>query len=302
MKLIALLLVRNEQHELGFTLRVLLRFCDAVVIMEHRCVDRTHEIVCECAAEVEPGRVIVAADDHEGWDEMRLRESMLSIARQHGATHLFLSDADEFISANLLPAVGAHQSPYTGIRYLIEEKLPPGQILTLPLYNVRGGISKYHGDGVWGRRITSVAFADDPALGWFTGGLHSREPRTVDGKCPALYEPLKQGDGGVIHLWGASERRLAEKHRMYRILEALQWPDKPHAEIEAMYRMATEGRPQFRDVPANWNYTNVPEKWLQGYEDLIAKYLDLEGEPWQTKWCDEMIAMHGRERFAGLKV
>ncbi len=295
MKLIALLLARNEEHEIGFTLRCLLKFADAVVVLEHQCIDRTHEIVCECAAEVGTGRVIVAADDHQDWQEMRLRMELLTIARQHGATHIWLGDADECISSNLLWVAG---SPQINVIRGHIAATPPGQILCLPLYNLRGGIAKYHADGIWGRRITSVAFADRPSLGWFGDHYHSREPRTTDGRRGNLYEPVRQGEGGIIHLWGAEERRLIARHAWYKLTHR---GKESRAEIERMYNLAIKGQPgnQHYGTPATWNYADVPAAWLGGYEDLIARHLHLGQVPWQEQVVRDIVAADPRSA-AGL--
>ena len=102
-----------------------------------------------------------------------------------------------------------------------------------------------------------------------------------------------------MHLWGASERRLIAKHRMYRILERLRWPDKPVDVIEREYAQATEGRPWLNDIPAQWTYRSVPAEWWAVYDRSL---IDLDAVPWQEAWCDEMVAKHGREMFAGLKI
>jgi hypothetical protein len=180
----------------------------------------------------------------------------------------------------------------------IVEAMPPGHILQLPLYNLRGGLHQFHANGLWGQRWGSVAFADDLALHWGGDKFHSREPA---GKHLNSWRPIGQGQGGIMHLWGASERRLVAKHHAYRIQEALRWPNKPHHEIEAMYSMATDGRPQFGDYPRDWVYSPVPDSWWEGYEDILP-HLDIDAEPWQEKWCDEMLAKQGRARFAGLRV
>lgn len=311
MRLIGMLMARNEDWCVGLSLRVLLEFCDAVVCLIHRSSDRTHDIVMELAKQT--GNILVVADDKENWEEMRLRQAMLELARADGATHLWMGDADEILTGNLLPMpdpVGklrAHKIPdpprdFVKVRDHVQ-MIPKGAILQYPLYNLRGGLAKYHANGIWGSRYVSVAFADDPQLGWRGSTFHSREPQRLGVSQPALksFTPVQQGAGGIMHLWGASERRLVAKHRAYRIAEALQWQQKPRQQIEEMYSMATDGRPRFGEVPANWTYSAVPAAWWEPY----AKWDDhiiVDAEPWQEKWCDEMIALHGRERFAGLRV
>lgn len=311
MRLVAMLMVRNEDWCIGLSLRALLEFCDAVVCMIHRSSDRTYDIVMELAKET--GKILVVGDDHDDWREMYLRQAMLELARADGATHLWMADADEILTGNLLPtpdpgrirAPKLTDPPPVFIPKVREHvhAIPKGAILQYPLYNLRGGLAKYHANGIWGNRMVSVAFADDPQLGWRGNTFHSREPQRLGVSQPPLkgFSPVQQGAGGVMHLWGSSERRLVAKHRAYRIAEALQWPSKPRQQIEELYSMATDGRPRFGEIPANWTYTAVPAAWWEPYakwEDHIV----VDAEPWQERWCDEMIALHGRERFAGLRV
>ena len=106
MRLIGCLMLRNEDWVCGLTLRAQLRFCDAVVVLIHSSTDRTHDIVMSIAKET--GRVLVVEDSKEHWEEMRLREAMLELARADGATHLWMGDGDEILTAcpnsNVWPA------------------------------------------------------------------------------------------------------------------------------------------------------------------------------------------------------
>lgn len=281
MKLCALVPVRNEDWIIGISLRAALRWCDSAVVLLHACTDRSAEIVAEVAAEY-PGRVTVIEESGDQWTEMVHRQWMLQAAREGGATHIALIDADEILTGNILPI----------IRGLVEN-LAPMRVMQLPGYNLRGGIEKYHCNGIWGQRWFSVAFADDPRLGWSGDRFHHREP--MGGA--TLTRVGTQHNGGVMHMWGASERRLIARHRYYKCAETLRWPNKSRSEIDRMYNLAIHG--QLGDRPKDWHYMVVPDAWWDPYADL-AQYLDLDAEPWQEAYCERLIAEHGEERFAGL--
>lgn len=282
MKLTALCPVRNEDWCIGLSLRVAMRYCDAAVVLLHACTDRSAEIVAEVAAE-HPGRVTVIEDSDGKWDEMTHRSRMLEVARQGGASHICIVDSDEVLSGNLL-----------GIIRGLVERMPPRTVMQLPGYNLRNGIDRFHANGIWGNRWFSFAFADDPALGWSGDQFHHREP--MGAPC-RLSRVGTQGNGGIMHLWGASERRLVARHRMYKMSERLRWPNKPVSEIDRMYNLAIHG--QDRDRPKDWRYMLVPDEWWEPYTDL-AQYLDLEAEPWQEAECERLLAEYGEERFKGL--
>ena len=134
-----------------------------------------------------------------------------------------------------------------------------------------------------------------------------------------------QGQGGTMHLWGASERRLKAKHALYKMTETLRWPDKPRHEIDRMYslafdpRLATsfsgcrqyridlakarsvagEGAPaQFDQV---WIYGRTPDAWWAPYQEWMP-YLDIDAVPWQEQACRNLYAAHGAQRFSGLNL
>lgn len=306
MTITGLMLVRNEQHELGLSARVALKWVDNLVILLHCCTDRSAGIAKEVALE-HSGRVWVFADDKDQlWPEMQQRQALLELARTHdgpGATHVATIDADEVLTGNMLNV----RDGSSLIRGMVAS-MPPGHILTLPLYNLRGGLHRFHANGMWGTRITTTVFADAPWLAWHVpwqpDGHHQREPIDVRTGKPELrlWQPLEPNHlaGGVMHLWGASERRLIAKHRAYKIRDYLRWPERA-AQIEADYSMATDGRPQYGDIPGSWAYLNTRPEWWEPYKDLM-QYVDIDADPWQEKWNEAMIAKYGREHFKGLRI
>lgn len=280
MRLINILPVHNEAWILGVSLRAMLRWADEVVVLLHACTDRSEEIAIEVARET--GRVVILEESNTTWDEMNHRHRLLLTARGHGATHVSMFDADEVLSGNLLPE----------IRETIA-RLPPRYVLELPGYNLRGGINRYHANGTWGNRWFSAAFADDPRLGWTGDQFHHRHPMG-----PAVMRRFwQQGQGGIMHLWGASERRLIARHAKYKLVEALRWPNKSRAYLDYLYSLAIKGQPG--EPPSGWRFTDVPAAWWDPYADLM-RYLDLDAAPSQERECLDLIKEHGIDRFAGL--
>ena len=299
------MLARNESHEIGLTLRAMLMFCDSAVVLVHACTDNTGDIVQQIKSE-NPGRVQELYDHSELWDEMGQRNRMLACARGYfSATHIWLGDADELLTGDLL-------SPHSEVRAILGrinyepiirehiERTPCGTIMRLPGYNLRHGIRKYHNNGIWGFRWFPVAFVDDPVLSWSGDRFHSREP---GGRRLMPYQPVAQFTGGVMHLWASSLDRLRAKHKLYRCVERVRWPQKPVHEIERMYAWAEYGEPGHPTfgTPQTWTYADVPDKWWAPYADLI-RYLDIDAKPWQDAEADRLIAQHGREYFKGLRI
>lgn len=272
---------RSEDWVIGLSARVALKWCDAIVILNHASMDNTADIIDGIVFDY-PGRVTVLEELNPKWDEMAHRQRMLDAARAEGATHIAIVDADEILTGNILNRI------QLGIKMLA-----PGQVMQLPLYNLRHGIDQYHSNGVWGNRFASVCFMDRPDLHWSGDKLHHREPMAAGPL--RLTKMQSHGDSGVMHLWGASERRLLAKHRKYKMIERVRWPHKRIAEIERMYNMAVYGQPA--DPP--WKFAPVPQAWWDPYRDLMP-WLTLAAEPHQERECEALLAEHGADYFSGL--
>ena len=289
MNLVGLMPARNEDWILGLSARVALLWCDRLVILNHASTDNTESIVRKLQSECGEDRVQLMADSEPTWNEMDHRQRMLGWARANatetGATHVAIIDADEILTGNLID----------GVRDQVA-RLDRRTMLCLPGYNLRGGLNRYHLNGVWGQRWFSTAFRDSNEAHWKGDTFHHREPLGV---AWLRYKPVNQGAGGVLHLWGANERRLVAKHALYKCTEALRWPGKPKKLIDTEYSLAIRGRPWIGDASASWTFTNVPEAWWKPYASLM-NHLRLDAVPWQEEEVRRLVAEHGRERFVGL--
>lgn len=287
MKIVGTMPVRNEAWILGYTARVALRWLDHLVILLHACEDGSERIATDLAKEFWP-RVTILHHEAPKWDEMAHRQYMLEEARRQEATHIAIVDADEALTGNL----------FERIREACRLNLQPGSIMQLPGYNLRGGIERYHNNGIWGNRWFSCVFPEHPRYCWRSDRFHHREP-FIFGSAQLLTPavPFAQGEGGVLHFWGASERRLRAKHAMYKVTERLRWPHKDIGEIERMYSWAIRGTGSGPDTPEGWKYATVPAGWLCA--DLLH-HIDLDGVPWQEAAVREAVAAARPGTFDGL--
>jgi hypothetical protein len=283
LKLVATLPVRNEDWCLALSARVALQWCDSLIVLVHACSDLS-EFILRRIQEEFPGKVTLLFEDGLEWQEMNHRQKLLEAARKDGATHIAIVDADEILTGNLIGS----------IRDTIE-RLPRGRVLQLPGYNLRGSINRYHANGIWGKRVFSVAFADDSRLHWGGDTFHHREPF---GPMLQPWCPVAQGQGGVMHLWGLDERRLRAKHAAYKMIETLRWPNKARTEINRIYNQAFDPAAN-RQFDQAWQFAETPVGWWEPYAPLM-QYLRAEAVPWQEQECRKLYAQHGAERFTGL--
>lgn len=280
MRLISLTVARNEGPFIGCTLRAVLAYVDAAVVLLHACTDNTRLLVEEIEEEY-PGRVRILEEPDGTWQEMAHRQRTLEEARRMGASHCSIVDADEILCGDLLPKV----------RNQIAQ-LQPGQALGIPMKNLHRSIHQYRSDtGIWGARAgTLLAFANAPRLCWRAENgydHHHRHPFN------SRHVGSIQTSGGVMHLQFASWRRLVAKQRWYRCVERVRWPHKSVAEIERLYAMSTN------EVGART--TPVPAAWWEPYRHLM-NYLDMDSEPWQEREIQRMVERHGPRYFDGLNI
>lgn len=270
--------VRNEDWILGLGLRALLRWVDHAIVLDHCSTDDTAAILSDIAGEY-PGRVTVLLESDPVWEEMRHRQRLLDTAREKGATHIVVIDADEILTGDLLPA----------IRGMVEA-CPANQTMQLPWLCLRNSKDLVHTSGVWGEQWASMGFVDNPSLFWSAEGRgtydhHHRAPmgRTFSGHRPFLHR-----SSGLLHFQFVNEKRLKYKQLAYQLIERTRWPNRETAEqVRRKYALSIYGR----DTPpaVEFGLAACPDAWLAPYADLMHHYRP-EAEPWQAQQCRDLIA------------
>jgi hypothetical protein len=277
------MLARNEEWCVEASLRTALAWCDQVALTLDRCTDRTAEIAHEVSKEIGGGRVMFITPEDRGtvWDEMNMRHENFVAGRLMGGTHFAIIDADETLTANLLPFMR------TWLRHLA-----PGQILDLPMIPAWGPGVYRDDDSVWTRARLTTAFRDKKDLGWAAAAdgyhHHSRPPK---GALPDRMWPIEKGQGGVIHWQFANKRRLLAKHVLYRMVDHLRWPGRESAEkLNWKYDQALSAPGKLTELPDEWQFSDA------------VKYagIDFYGVPWQEGEIRRLLDAHGRQAFAGL--
>jgi hypothetical protein len=271
--------VRNEAWILGASLRAALAWCDEVIVLNHASTDNTEEIVCEVMEEHQ-GRVVLIGEPCASWSEMNHRQRLLEEARSRKATHIALVDADEILTGNLVYA----------IRDTIE-RLPAGGTAQVGMLAMWRGLDRYRvGNSIWANRFDlTLAFRDHPSLSWQAIDGYDHHQRAPLGSKRAFAGHSMEG--GVMHLQWASWRRLVAKHARYKMDERLKYPNKPTADIDAMYSLALDER--------GLQVAFTPPDWWASYQRLLP-YIDLNAEPWQEQQCKSWMEQHGAEKFKGL--
>lgn len=279
MKIVATMLVRNEEWVLRASLRTALKWADEVIVLNHGSIDDTAGILSRAFAQT--GRVFHRnIEAGESWEEMDLRHELLVWARSRDATHVALVDADEILTENLVPKVR---------RYA--EQLKPKQTLRMPMIAPWGDLDHYRDDrSAWSVANTFLLVCDHPDIRWHANKsgyqLHHREPYGIT---EPTYLADSKKEGGFFHLQWASWRRLVAKHVWYQMMERLRYPEKPVKHIAAQYSQAPQDKKTRR--------SKVPQNF---WDPETKKLIDLEHVPWHEQEVARLIERHGRETFRGL--
>jgi hypothetical protein len=277
MKLIGLMPARNEGWVIGFSLRALLQWADAVVVLLHACEDDTAAIVDQIRVET-GDRVIPIIEPNPDWNEIDFHQRMLECGRRLGGTHFAVIDADEVVTANLLPH----------IRGWIES-LKPGQLLKLPWPSLWNSLDQWRSDRC---HDLPLAFGDHPDLGFHPrrGGyqIHQRQPQPLEW----ARSWIEGSVGGLMHLQHVSAERARARQAKHQMHEFLRWPGfrGGAAQIaERHNRALDETGLTLAPVPASW--------WAY---DLDRSLIAPDREPWESRECRRMLASHGAAAFQGL--
>ncbi len=288
MKSVAIMPCRNEAWIIGLTARTLLMWVDELIVLDHASTDATPHILRDVCAEHQ-GRCCWIMESDGQWNEMAHRQRLLETAREHGATHIVMVDADEILTGNLLQinlfGQGAFMDSHCGI--------PWGRIMQIPWIQLKGDTGHYMSTGMWAEQDVSIAFRDQQVYHWQSSEgeehFHHRHPK---GRQCVPWRPIQipgqSGYGGLMHLQFLSERRLRAKQCLYNLTERLRWPERQPADYARTVREASAAKT-----------AECPAIWWKPYEHLM-QYLDVDAEPWQEAECVRLMMQHGPRKFQGL--
>ena len=277
MRLIGLMVLRNEEWIAEAAIKAALRWVDGLAIFLDRSTDGTLHIIREIAKDAEKEIIASVSEDTEHWEEMYNRQKNLEDGRSIGGTHFAIIDADEILTANNLPMVRGWF-----------EALEPGQVIDLPMIAPWGSLDLYSPHT---RGVITLGFRDMEGLGWAPRGdeqyhHHNRPPHGYTGRIMPITSPEH---GGVFHLQWASMRRVKAKHCHYQMSEAIRW-GYPNAEINEKYHW-------WAKPPHGTDLLGIPADWWEGYE---RDKINLRHIPWYEWEIKKMVRKYGPEKFEGM--
>lgn len=278
MKLIGLCVVRNESWCLRTTMAAALQYLDHLVVLDHASTDDTGTIITSFCTYY-PDQITRLHEADPAWNEATYRQRLLDIGRGLGGTHFVVIDADEILTANLVPCIRQFAS-----------SLIPGQAGLFPWIHLWRSLTKFRvDDSPFGAKnaLCKFMFADcqDPAPRYVADDgyqLHCRLPSICKPSPPSLMRTMKIDSGGVLHLQHANWERVCWKQLWYQMTEKLRW-----GKIRANYSgTCSEKGLQLADVPTEWFYGSLKN---------LMSHLELDKEPWHKKECLRLRKQFGQK-------
>lgn len=250
MKVIALMLVKNEDWILDYTLTCLRGFVDKIIVLDDRSTDSTLDLLSKHPVTVMKGTIAC--------NKGRKRSELLRAGRKDGGTHFVWLDADEVFTADLRD----------DFRGLLKTMVPGQKILLRWLAMWKSPFVFRDDESVWSNNFKDFVFCDDHVSDfeqtWTAEDLKkwgeflvaaTHEPRTPGENKPSNIIRLETY-GGVMHYQFAPWERFQAKQKWYRYLELIRNPNSA-TEIIARYRI-TEDDPSARVSP-------IKSSWINGY-------------------------------------
>jgi len=261
MKIIGLLICRNESWILPTTLPQQLRFVDELLVLDGRSTDNTRDILKRAGKQVHVRIQKGKTANYAQW-----RQELMQWARERGATHIVSLDGDEALSSNLLD----------GWNELLAS-MKPGEKLSLDWISLWKSPYHYLTQGsVFAHLVKDFIFCDDGISAYEKIALH--EGRTPGQMTASNNRVLPRKVGVTLHFQFVPWERVQMKQAYIRCLDYSTGSDTPKG-INYKYEETLEtDRVRTDKVPAEWisgmkmqkNLASMPHDWF--YDALIAKF------------------------------
>jgi hypothetical protein len=280
MKLTCGMMAHNEDWIIGLTARAALMWCDNLIVAAHRCEDDTKAVLCDIGSSL-----VTVLDDEGEFHPLQFYKRMAVQAASTGSTHMAILDADEVLSANLIPLIRNHVASLA-IRGSFEVPWIPIRVTHSDFGRPDLYPLGYDATGPRSNDKTAFAFCDPRTAIWpyrteADYDVHgSRMPKRVIEYHSWVDTPAK---GGLLHLQYVDERRQRFKEMRWKMMEMLRWPSRiPLQQLNEYYDSAVTDRGMLKAVP--------PE-WWEPYHQW-GRYLQIGGESWEEKEAKRLWAQY----------
>ena len=276
MKIIALLLARNESSVLPTYLSSLKPVADEIIAINDRSTDNTKELLEKAGVKVFQS----AESSLDGWSEALARQRLLDLGRQNGGTHFICLDADEALSANFLK-VGKEKIA----------RLKPGQKLVMRWPFLWKSSSFFVSDARcdFTNLFKDFIFCDKKDYNFRDSFLHFG--KTPGPNTPENSTKITDQEGVVLHFAYADFQSALLRQTWYRCMELLKNP-KNYVRINNRYYLPNSG--------ADFKVEPVPKAWLEGL--VLPQSPGPKKNVWRLKVILDWFHKYGPEFFEPLEI
>jgi hypothetical protein len=271
MKIIALMLVKNEEWILPVTLKDLSRYIDDLVVLDDSDNDNSLSVIQKYG-----GHVI--RQKKKRFDESLWRSDLLKKGRELGGTHFICLDADESFTNNF----------YFNFREIIKS-LKPGQGLMMEWLCLWKSAFKIRFDNsIWVKNYKDFVYCDDQASDFEFKRFHAKRTPALDNdkniKVTSRY-------GAVLHFQFVPFLRFQEKQAYYRVIEFL-FNNRDALSINNQYSI-TNDNPKINTI-------NIPKSWILDFKNLNE--LELYNDHYFLKKILNYFSQYGVKKFEALDI
>jgi glycosyltransferase involved in cell wall biosynthesis len=284
-RILALMIVRNEDWIIERTLKTLSAFCDHIIVADHYSTDNTKEILKKYSPQV------IAIEPQDRKFSTRIRWNLLDVARDfQGNNFIFVPDSDEIFTANILEP-----------EILVElTKMKPGTGIELQYIHLwRSPVRWRNDESVWGPEHFWKArgFRDDRQMRY----PPNTHPLDHNSSIPACRLTVRYEKVKILHYQFMLFERMRAKQRWYRATEAYEMGASQAERINQYYVITRDERqallePIRPEWTAGWqargvDLENFSEKPLYWYDIEVLRCFKEKGpdyfaaiDLWDVNW------------------
>lgn len=258
MKLVCCITAHNEDWVIGLTARAARLWADEVIVLNHASTDNTQQVLEDAKTDV--GDILILNNPNPTFTPLEFYRQLVNQAWLRGATHVAILDADEILSASLLPSLREEVGALS-VNSAFE-------VPWVPIGGTLGSLIQHDRALRTGFVFSVCGPLPYPELHEETYNLHySRLPVTVTRFRPSSVP------GALLHLFYLDERRLQAKELRWKMMEMLRWPGRRSAAwLNDYYDHAVYTKAAAVPLPDDWWTYQHLEKYMRiGGESAIEK-------------------------------
>lgn len=290
MKIIALLLFKNEEWILPTYLSNVLPVVDEIVALDDGSTDNSVEILLNAGAKV------IRCDDvlnDKEWGAKRThREHLLKTGRECGGTHFVMLDADETFTSNFI----------SSSREIISS-LKPGQKLSMQWLALWKSLTHFRNDNtVWSNNYKDFIVADAHGLSYTWDGVTAHSVGRTPGSNHGTWMRLNPQFGAVLHYQFSAWNSFQLKQCWYKCLELCNRGQSAARTINSNYSITMlDSNVGMSEMPSSWTESVVIPK-IQIYDSEWKKESYIPSYLYMLEDIHRMFEKYGVDYFKDLEI